>query len=83
MRRMLALVVEGCVVVEGRVATLAVVEDLDEVEYGGPGRAVVASKLATDDHRMRSAVAGFESPRGGGDHFPTLRRLATDPSQSR
>jgi hypothetical protein len=35
---MLALVVEGCVVVEGRVASLAVVEDLDEVEYGGPQR---------------------------------------------
>ena len=32
---MLALVVEGCVVVEGRVATLAVVEDLDEVEGRG------------------------------------------------
>jgi hypothetical protein len=29
---MLALVVEGCVVVEGAVSTLAVGEDLDEVE---------------------------------------------------
>jgi hypothetical protein len=29
---MLALVVEGCVVVEGAVSMLAVVEDLDEVE---------------------------------------------------
>jgi hypothetical protein len=32
----LVLVVDGCEVVEGRVATLAGVEDLDEVEHRGP-----------------------------------------------
>jgi len=42
----LVLVVEGCLVGQGRVATLAVVEDLDEVEHRGPegltGRPVIA-----------------------------------------
>jgi hypothetical protein len=33
---MLVLVVDGCEVVEGGVATLAVVEDLDEVEHRSP-----------------------------------------------
>jgi hypothetical protein len=32
----LLLVVDGCAMVEGGVATLAVVEDLDEVEHGTP-----------------------------------------------
>jgi hypothetical protein len=33
---MLVLIVDGCEVVEGGVATLAVVDDLDEVEHRSP-----------------------------------------------
>ena len=44
-------VVGGGVVVDGRVATLAVVEDLDEVEHRGPegltGRPVIAVQQLT------------------------------------
>ena len=59
---MLALVGRGAGVVQGRVASLAVVEDLDEVEHGGPQRlagwpVVAVEQLASKVAKKLSATA--------------------------